>query len=92
MKVNSWGTWSAKDGQTWHVDSLIIEKMSGIVATVELDVNFDGTNYVVSNIKGTFGNPGSSADNLMDLSEIESGSTAPIYLTVSDKLIKNDRD
>ena len=92
MKVNSWGTWSVKDEQTWHVDSLILEKTSGIVANAELDVNFDGTNYVVSNIKGTFGNPGSSGDNLMDLSEIASGSTAPIYLTVAAELIKKDRE
>lgn len=92
MKVNSWGTWSAKDEQTWHVDSLILEKISGTVANAKLDVNFDGTNYVVSNIKGTFGNPSASADNLIDLSEIAYGSTAPIYLTVSAELIKNNRE
>ncbi|MEH6993712.1 hypothetical protein V7075_13520 [Neobacillus drentensis] len=91
MKVNSWGTWSAKDKKTWHVDSLILENAFGTVANATLDVNFDGTNYVVSNIKGTFGNPGSSADNLADLSEIGYGSTAPIYLTISADLIKNER-
>lgn len=91
MKVNSWGTWTAKDKKTWHVDSLILENILGTVANAALDVNFDGTNYVVSNIKGTFGSPGSSVDNLMDLSEIASGSTAHIYLTVPEKLIKNDR-
>ena len=91
MKVNSWGTWSAKDKKTWHVDSLILENAYGVIANATLDVNFDGTNYVVSNINGTFGNPGASADNLLDLSEIASGRTVPIYLTISAELIKNER-
>lgn len=90
MKVKSWGTWSAKNEQTWHVDSLILENIYGTVANATLDVNFDGTNYVISNITGTFGNPGASAGMAMDLSDIESGSNVP-YLTVPAKLIKNDR-
>jgi len=90
-KVNSWGTWSAKNEQTWHADSLILEHSNGTVANVALDVNFDGTNYVLSNITGTYGNPGASAGNSMDLSEIESGRNASIYLTVPAELIKNDR-
>jgi hypothetical protein len=90
MKVNSWGTWSAKDEKTWHVDSLVLENSYGVVADAVLDVNFDGTNYIVSNINGTFGNPGATAEYLVDLSEIASGSNVP-YLTVSAELIKNDR-
>ena len=91
MKVNSWGTWTVKNEQSWHVDSLILEHSYGNVTNVALDVNFDGINYVVSNITGTYGHPGASAGNSMDLSEIESGSNASIYLTVSAELIKNDR-
>ena len=90
MKVNSWGTWSAKNEHTWHVDSLILENIFGTVANAALDVNFDGTNYVISNITGTFGKPGASAEISTDLTEIESGSNHP-YLTVPAKLIKNDR-
>lgn len=90
MKVNSWGTWSAKEEETWHVDSLILENSFGVIADAALDVNFDGTNYVVSNINGTFGNPGVSADNLLDLSDIASGSDVP-YLTILPELIKNNR-
>ncbi|WP_377890415.1 hypothetical protein [Alkalihalobacillus sp. R86527] len=90
-KVNSWGDWSAKDEETWHVDSLILENSYGALANATLDVNFDGTNYVVSNISGTLGNPGASAEYLSDLSEIEFSSTVPIYLTISPELIKNDR-
>ncbi|WKA58292.1 hypothetical protein QWY16_17610 [Planococcus shenhongbingii] len=90
MKVNSWGTWSTKDEKTWHVDSLILENSFGVIANAALDVNFDGTNYVVSNINGTFGNPGISAENLLDLSDIATGSNIP-YLTVSAELIKKDR-
>jgi hypothetical protein len=91
MKVDSWGDWNAKDEETWHVDSLILENSYGVLLNATLDVNFDGTNYVVSNISGTLGNPGASAEYLSDLSEIESGSTVPIYLTISPELIKNDR-
>lgn len=91
MKVNSWGTWSAKNEHTWHVDSLILKNSLGTVTNAALDVNFDGTNYVISNITGTFGNPGATAGNSVDLSEMESGSNASIYLTVPAKLIKNDR-
>ncbi|MGO1058538.1 hypothetical protein ACTL32_05315 [Planococcus sp. FY231025] len=90
MTVKSWGTWSAKDEKTWHVDSLILENSFGVIADAAVDVNFDGSKYVVSNINGTFGNPGVSADNLLDLSDIESGSDVP-YLTVLPELIKNNR-
>lgn len=38
MKVNSWGTWSAKNEQTWHVDSLKLENILGTVANASLDV------------------------------------------------------
>lgn len=91
MKVKSWGTWSAKNKQTWHVDSLILEQSLGCVAKVALDVNYDGTNYVLSNITGTYGNPGASAGNSVDLREMESSRNASICLTVPAKLIKNNR-
>ncbi len=90
MKVKSWGTWSVKNERTWHVDSLILENILGTVANAALDVDFDGTNYFISNITGTFGNPGASAEMSMNLNDIESGSNHP-YLTVPAKLIKNDR-
>ncbi|MDD3271353.1 MAG: hypothetical protein PHR04_04540 [Syntrophomonadaceae bacterium] len=90
MKVKSWGTWSAKNEQAWHVDSLKLENVLGTVTNAALDVNFDGTNYVISNITGTFGNSGASDGMSMNLSDIESGRNNP-YLTVPAKLIKNDR-
>jgi hypothetical protein len=90
MKVKSWGTWSVKNEQTWHVDSLILEHSLGNVYNATLDVNFDGTNYVLSNITGTYAPPGASAKNYSDLSEIEAGRNRP-YLTVPAKLIRNDR-
>ena len=56
----------------------------GTVAKGCLDVKFDGKNYTVSNVKGTFGMDG-------DLSEIESGSNDSIYLKVPAELINNNR-
>ncbi|RWZ54532.1 hypothetical protein EQV77_14785 [Halobacillus fulvus] len=91
MRVNSWGSWSAKDKETWHVDSLILENSFGALANATLDVHFDGTHYVVSNINGTFGNPGASTEFLSDLSDIAFGSPVPVYLTISPELIKEDR-
>lgn len=92
FKVNEWGTWTVKNEQSWHVDSLILENTSGIVANASLDVNFDGNNYVVSNITGTFGKPGALAGFSSDLSDIETGGNANTYLTVSAELIKDDRN
>ena len=94
FNVTSWGTWSVKDEKAWHVDSLILKNISGTVVNGSLDVNFDGTNYVLSNITGTYGRLGASAENSMtvsDVSEIESGRNASIYLKVPAELIKNDR-
>lgn len=92
FKVNEWGTWTVKNEKSWHVDSLILENTSGIVADASLDVNFDGKNYVVSNITGTFGKPGALAGFYSDLSDIDSESNKNTYLTVSPELIKDDRN
>lgn len=97
FNVTSWGTWNVKDEKAWHVDSLILKNISGTVVNGSLDVNFDGTNYVLSNITGTYGRPGATAENSMTglqpliVSEIESRKNASIFLKVPAELIKNDR-
>lgn len=97
FNVTSWGTWNVKDEKAWHVDSLILKNISGTVVNGSLDVNFDGTNYVLSNITGTYGRPGATAENSMTglqpliVSEIESRRNASIFLKVPAELIKNDR-
>ncbi|OPX92167.1 MAG: hypothetical protein A4E52_00108 [Pelotomaculum sp. PtaB.Bin013] len=91
LKINSEGTWNAKNDNTWNVANLKLETIYKTIITATLDVSFDGTNYIVSNITGTLGNPGASSENMVDISEIEAGKDKP-YLTVSSELIKDDRD
>jgi hypothetical protein len=79
FKVNSWGTWSVADEQTWHVDSLELENLYGTIAKASLDVNFDDNQYIISNLTGTF-----AQDS--DLSE-----TDDLFLSVPSELIKEDR-
>ncbi|MCM0648411.1 hypothetical protein NBE98_08495 [Clostridium swellfunianum] len=84
FNVTSWGTWSVKDEKTWHVDSLMLKNILGTIANGSLDVKYDGSKYIVSNVKGTFGKDG-------DLSEIEAGSSASLCLMIPTELIKNNR-
>lgn len=85
FNATSWGTWSVKDEKAWHVDSLILKNILGTVANGSLDVKYDGNKYIVSNVKGTFG-------KCVDLSEIEKGKDASLFLTISPEIIKNDRN
>lgn len=80
--VSSWGTWSAKDEQTWHVDSLRLEHSWGAPIDASLDVKFDGAEFIVSNLTGIRGD----ADHATEL-YVEDGP----YLSVPAKLIKDDR-
>lgn len=54
LSVYKEGTWTAKDEQTWHADELIL-KNDGynpeFYLRLFLDVTFDGTNYVISDVK-----------------------------------------
>lgn len=79
FKVNSWGDWSVADEQTWHVDSLDLQNLFETKANASLDVSFDGTDYIISNLTGTF-------TQGTDLSETED-----IFLKVPSELIKDDR-
>lgn len=80
--VIAWGTWSAKDEQTWHVESLLIKHRLGQEIDVDLDVRLDGAGYVVSNLTGTRGNPGHAE-------ELYIGDGA--HLSVPATLVADDR-
>lgn len=79
MHVNSWGTWTAKN-KLWHVDSLVLENSFGTIANVSMDISHDGSNYVISNLAGKFG------DNEMDVMNED-----PLFLAIPPKLISEDR-
>lgn len=88
--VYSDGTWSAKDDTTWHVEDIVLEAtLYEHFLKVSFDVAYDGTNYVVSNVKGVAGN----------LLYLDSGDTSKLdvidenpsdfnkYLTVTPSLV-----
>jgi len=61
--VKSWGEWSAKDEDTWHTEKLTYVNCFGNAVNASLDVQYDGENYIVSNVVTSFGdlsNPSNS--------------------------------
>lgn len=85
MIVTSWGDWSAQADDIWHVDELEMHPNEySTVAVVSLDVTYNGSDYIVSNVSGPFG----KANNLSD---IETFSYANTYLTVSPTMIADNR-
>ncbi|MDO8950928.1 MAG: hypothetical protein Q8S43_04735 [Actinomycetota bacterium] len=80
--VRAWGTWSAKDERTWHVESLLLKHRLGQEIDVALDVRLEGTSYLVSNVKGTRGKPG-----YMEELYVEDGP----FWSVPAKLVKDNR-
>lgn len=85
VSANSWGTWTVKDEKSWHIDSLELEHALGNVYKLNLDVKFDGTNYLVSNVKGTYGR----YENVQDINRRVSEND--VYLKIPTNLIKTDR-
>lgn len=60
--VISDGYWKAKGENKWHVRSLKMINEYDVVMTVSLDVKYDGTNYVISNVKGEMHKPGTDLE------------------------------
>lgn len=89
------GNWKAIDEHTWHVEDLkCMMSGTGTYLKASLDVSFDGTNYVVSNVdkivaaKEYIDSEDSSKINLEHLEPTEN---TP-YLTISPSMIEEDRD
>lgn len=95
LTVVNEGNWNAVDDHTWHVEGLKC-MMSGndTYLKASLDVSFDGTSYVVSNVdkviavKEYIDSEDSSKINVEHLEPTES---TP-YLTVSHSMVEEDRD
>ncbi|WP_294753283.1 hypothetical protein [uncultured Ruminococcus sp.] len=101
MSILSKGTWTEKSSDTWHVDNLILQPDGYDVlinvpinvsteANASLDVTFDGTNYIISNISGMYAIPGKEEIGT-DLSYLNSDNMSKTALTVSKNMIENDR-
>lgn len=81
--VKSWGKWSAKDENTWQVEKLVYVNGFGNEKNATLNAQYDGENYIISNVITSFGNL-----NDPSKSGIEEYSTD---FVVAPKLIKDDR-
>lgn len=95
LSVINEGTWTAKDEQTWHVTDLKC-MMSGYdtLLKASLDISFDGTNYVVSNVDKLIATEDyidSSNTAKVNIEHLEPGKNNP-FLTVKPDLVKKDRD
>ena len=101
MSILSKGTWTEKSSNTWHVDNLKLKPTGYDIiynapinvsteANASLDVTFDGTNYIISNISGIYAIPGKEEIGT-DLSYLNSDNTSKAALTVSKNMIENDR-
>ena len=84
LGVKSWGEWSAKDEDTWHAEKLEYVNCFGNSFNASFDVQYDGENYIVSNLVTSFGDL-----NDPNKSGIDEYSTD---FTVTPNLVKDDRD
>lgn len=55
LGVKSWGEWSAKDENTWQAEKLTYVNCFGNEFNATFDVQYDGENYIVSNVITSFG-------------------------------------
>lgn len=95
MSIYEEGTWVGKDENTWHVEGLILD-IAGYDTYVKasLDVTFDGSNYIVSDVTRVLAQLKYLDSN--DASKINVETMEPSdynpFLTVTPELIENDRD
>ncbi|MCR4794932.1 MAG: hypothetical protein K5898_07170 [Ruminococcus sp.] len=97
MSILSKGTWTEKSENTWHVDNLKLQPDGYDIlinvpinvsteANASLDVTFDGTNYIISNISGMYAIPGKEEIGT-DLSYLNSDNMSKNALTVPKNMI-----
>ena len=94
MDVVEDGTWSETGANAWHGDGLLLAAQGGYCVKVSLDVSFDGTNYVVSNVTGHGGTlqqiEAGNPDFLESIDEQPSEFAS--YLTVPASMVAQGRD
>jgi hypothetical protein len=90
MIINSRGTWTGKDADTWHVDHLKLTLNGwGTEVDASMDVTFDGENYHVFNLAGKAPSYSDTDSRFSSMKVLENDSE--MFFTVPKKLIKDDR-
>ena len=89
------GKWTVKDEDTWHAEGIkCIISGYGAYLKANLDVSYDGKNYIVSNVDKYIGskeNIDSKDASVINYEHMEP-SKENVFLTVSPSLVKKDRD
>lgn len=95
MSVDTDGTWSALDKDTWYVDGIILRIFGyDTYLKATCNVKLEGDNYVVSNVDkiiATKDNINSDDPSKINTEHLEPAEGTP-YLTVSHALISEERD
>lgn len=95
ITVSSDGEWTQKDSSTWHVEEieLMLEGFDTYLLG-SMDVSYDGTNYIVSNVTTAIAALEylySNDPSKINIEEMEPSARCP-FLTVDSALIQDDRD
>lgn len=95
ITVESDGDWSEKNSNTWHVNDIEL-KIEGFDTYIlaSMDVSYDGTNYIVSNLTrviASLENLYSDDPSKINVEQMEPSESCP-FLTVDFALIQDDRD
>lgn len=91
LSVLSDGNWTCKDDHTWHVSGLRLVNQYDVEIDATLDVSYDGTNYQVSNLSGTYVKPGYEeygVEHLEIFEEYYPTDLGYAYLTVPPELLE----
>jgi hypothetical protein len=91
MAVDSKGTWTGKSEDAWHVEHLKLTVPEyGTIVDASLDVSYDGTNYIVSNLAGKAPSYDDNDSRFSSMKDLEDGSGR--FLTIAPSLIADGRD
>lgn len=91
--VRKQGEWTSTGVDSWHVEDIRLQfvGLTDMHAKLNLDVRFDGNNYVLSGVTKVMGksaNLDSNDDSKLSIEKLEPSETTP-YLTVSPTMLSD---
>jgi hypothetical protein len=91
LTIASKGVWSGKDENTWHVYHIQLQYNNNTIIDANLDVGFDGNNYIISNLTGKAPSYDDSNSNYSSMRDLENESDFPLFFIVPHELVNDDR-